>query len=188
MLLKSRHLTSAAVAAALFAPLAACASVPGGSPAVVADSAVQRLPDGVIVTPRTGEARAVRLQVFGPRTIRVTASPDDSFEAPASLMVTAEPLTEGFEVETPGDVVLVRAAEVTGARELIDISGETIGDGITLPLGGLRLQDMAKNSPAGAAASGRRYPLSAKFPAIGRSRAATSHSASVGSRLPAQRA
>ena len=133
MLLKSRHLTSAAVAAALFAPLAACASVPGGSPAVVADSAVQRLPDGVIVTPRTGEARAVRLQVFGPRTIRVTASPDDSFEAPASLMVTAEPLTEGFEVETRGDVVLVRAAEVTaevslesGAVRFLDNAGEVI--------------------------------------------------------------
>ncbi|RWE50687.1 MAG: exopolyphosphatase [Mesorhizobium sp.] len=33
-----------------------------------------------------------------------------------------------------------------GSLELIDINGETIGDGITLPLGGLRLQDMAKNS------------------------------------------
>ena len=33
-----------------------------------------------------------------------------------------------------------------GSLELIDINGEAIGDGITLPLGGLRLQDMAKNS------------------------------------------
>ncbi|RWC71668.1 MAG: exopolyphosphatase [Mesorhizobium sp.] len=33
-----------------------------------------------------------------------------------------------------------------GSLELIDIDGEAIGDGITLPLGGLRLQDMAKNS------------------------------------------
>ena len=35
-----------------------------------------------------------------------------------------------------------------GSLELIDINGEAIGDGITLPLGGLRLQDMAKNSLA----------------------------------------
>jgi len=33
-----------------------------------------------------------------------------------------------------------------GSLELVDINGEAIGDGITLPLGGLRLQDMAKNS------------------------------------------
>ncbi|TPL00213.1 MULTISPECIES: exopolyphosphatase [unclassified Mesorhizobium] len=33
-----------------------------------------------------------------------------------------------------------------GSLELIDINGEAMGDGITLPLGGLRLQDMARNS------------------------------------------
>jgi len=35
-----------------------------------------------------------------------------------------------------------------GSLELVDINGEVIGDGITLPLGGLRLQDMSKNQPA----------------------------------------
>jgi len=33
-----------------------------------------------------------------------------------------------------------------GSLELVDVSGETIGEGITLPLGGLRLQDMSKGS------------------------------------------
>lgn len=33
-----------------------------------------------------------------------------------------------------------------GSLELVDVKGEEIGDGITLPLGGLRLQDMAKAS------------------------------------------
>ncbi len=133
MLLKSRYLTTAALAAALFAPMAACATAPGGASAAVADGAVQRLADGVIVTPRTGEARAVRLQVFGPRTIRVTASPDHSFEAPDSLMVTARPLSQAFEIETRGDLVLVRAAEVTveisletGAVRFLDKAGEVI--------------------------------------------------------------
>lgn len=33
-----------------------------------------------------------------------------------------------------------------GSLELVDVQGEQIGDGITLPLGGLRLQDMSKHS------------------------------------------
>jgi exopolyphosphatase/guanosine-5'-triphosphate,3'-diphosphate pyrophosphatase len=33
-----------------------------------------------------------------------------------------------------------------GSLELVDVRGEAIGDGITLPLGGLRLQDMARSS------------------------------------------
>jgi exopolyphosphatase/guanosine-5'-triphosphate,3'-diphosphate pyrophosphatase len=43
-----------------------------------------------------------------------------------------------------------------GSLELVDIDGETIGDGITLPLGGLRLQDMAGNSPSEAARIARK--------------------------------
>src|SRR5690606_31494839 len=35
-----------------------------------------------------------------------------------------------------------------GSLELVEVAGETVGDGISLPLGGLRLQDMAKNSLA----------------------------------------
>ncbi|MCA0278056.1 MAG: exopolyphosphatase [Proteobacteria bacterium] len=38
-----------------------------------------------------------------------------------------------------------------GSLELVDVKGEEIGEGITLPLGGLRLQDMAKSSPVQAA-------------------------------------
>ena len=37
-----------------------------------------------------------------------------------------------------------------GSLELVDVRGEAIGEGITLPLGGLRLQDMARGSPAAA--------------------------------------
>ncbi len=33
-----------------------------------------------------------------------------------------------------------------GSLELVDVQGETIGEGITLPLGGLRLQDMSRGS------------------------------------------
>jgi exopolyphosphatase/guanosine-5'-triphosphate,3'-diphosphate pyrophosphatase len=37
-----------------------------------------------------------------------------------------------------------------GSLELVDVAGEVIGDGITLPLGGLRLQDQSRNSPSAA--------------------------------------
>ncbi len=38
-----------------------------------------------------------------------------------------------------------------GSLELVDVNGEAIGDGITLPLGSLRLQDMSRSSRAKAA-------------------------------------
>ena len=50
-----------------------------------------------------------------------------------------------------------------GSLELIDVRGEEIGDGITLPLGGLRLQDMAKNSTAEAAKIARKELKRAAF-------------------------
>ena len=57
-----------------------------------------------------------------------------------------------------------------GSLELIDVAGETIGDGITLPLGGLRLQDMAKNSPAAAGEIARRELERATFLQAGEGR------------------
>lgn len=50
-----------------------------------------------------------------------------------------------------------------GSLELIDINREAIGDGITLPLGGLRLQDMAKNSLAQAQKIARQELARAKL-------------------------
>ncbi|MBN9070307.1 MAG: exopolyphosphatase [Rhizobiales bacterium] len=43
-----------------------------------------------------------------------------------------------------------------GSLELVDVSGDAIGEGITLPLGGLRLQDMARGKIADAARIGKR--------------------------------
>lgn len=50
-----------------------------------------------------------------------------------------------------------------GSLELIDIRGNQIGDGVTLPLGGLRLQDMAGNSPIAAAKIARTEIARAKL-------------------------
>ncbi|BCH25740.1 exopolyphosphatase [Mesorhizobium sp. L-8-3] len=57
-----------------------------------------------------------------------------------------------------------------GSLELVDISGETIGDGITLPLGGLRLQDMSKSSPATATRIARKELTRAKLLEAGQGR------------------
>jgi exopolyphosphatase / guanosine-5'-triphosphate,3'-diphosphate pyrophosphatase len=58
-----------------------------------------------------------------------------------------------------------------GSLELVDIKGEEIGDGITLPLGGLRLQDMAKNSLTAAARIARAEIARAKLLKDGQGRA-----------------
>ena len=50
-----------------------------------------------------------------------------------------------------------------GSLELVDVAGRAIGDGITLPLGGLRLQDMAKGSIAEAARIAKRELARAKL-------------------------
>ncbi|WP_394891135.1 exopolyphosphatase [Mesorhizobium sp. AaZ16] len=57
-----------------------------------------------------------------------------------------------------------------GSLELVDVAGEAIGDGITLPLGGLRLQDMSRNSPAVAARIAREELAKAKLLKAGQGR------------------
>jgi exopolyphosphatase / guanosine-5'-triphosphate,3'-diphosphate pyrophosphatase len=44
-----------------------------------------------------------------------------------------------------------------GSLELVDVKNDTVGEGITLPLGGLRLQEMAKGSLATAAKLAREH-------------------------------
>lgn len=57
-----------------------------------------------------------------------------------------------------------------GSLELVDVRAEAIGDGITLPLGGLRLQDMSKGSLAQAARIARTELARAKLLNGGRGR------------------
>ncbi|QPC87358.1 exopolyphosphatase [Mesorhizobium sp. NBSH29] len=57
-----------------------------------------------------------------------------------------------------------------GSLELVDVKGDDIGDGITLPLGGLRLHDMAKGSPAEAARIARRELARAELLKAGQGR------------------
>ncbi|MGP2492308.1 exopolyphosphatase [Mesorhizobium sp. PUT5] len=55
-----------------------------------------------------------------------------------------------------------------GSLELVEVNGTSVGDGITLPLGGLRLQDMAGGSLSAAAAIARREVARAQVLASGK--------------------
>ena len=97
------------------------------------DGGFEKTVDGVVVTPASGPAKKVRLQVMNDRTIRVTASPTDTIEAPQSLMVIATPKTSGFTVSEAGGKVVLNAgkatAEValsTGAVSFKDATGKTV--------------------------------------------------------------
>lgn len=57
-----------------------------------------------------------------------------------------------------------------GSLELVDVNGTTIGEGITLPLGGLRLQDQSKNSLIAAQKFAREQVARAKLLSAGENR------------------
>ncbi|MDI1363696.1 MAG: glycoside hydrolase family 31 protein, partial [bacterium] len=101
--------------------------------ALALEAGFEKTADGVIVSPDSGSAKRVRLQVMSDRVIHVTATPTDSLEVPVSLMVTATPRTSGFTVETVGGKVVVKAGMATaevalsdGAVSFKDASGKTV--------------------------------------------------------------
>ncbi len=125
------------LAALMTAPLAACAGqglMNGASAGAIQQAAFERTASGIVVTPAEGAARRVRLEVYGPETIRVTATENANFDLPASLMVTAQPsTTTPFQVETRGDLVVLKTAEATaevsretGAVRFLDENGQEV--------------------------------------------------------------
>ena len=87
--------------------------------ALALDGAFEKTADGVIVTPASGPAKKVRLQVMGERIIHVTATPTDSLEVPPSLMVTAKP-GGTFTVSEAGGKVVVKVGKATAEVSLAD--------------------------------------------------------------------
>jgi alpha-D-xyloside xylohydrolase len=74
----------------------------------------QRVTAGVVVTPDQGPARKVRVLLMSDRTVRVTATPRDRFEAPQSLMVTAQPdASVAYEAAARGDTLVLKAPKLT---------------------------------------------------------------------------
>jgi alpha-D-xyloside xylohydrolase len=78
-----------------------------------ATSRIQNTADGVVVIPRSGTAKRVRLEVMGDRLIHVTAIPGDRFDLPRSLQVIARPVVGGFTVARRNGVVVLSTGKVT---------------------------------------------------------------------------
>lgn len=74
----------------------------------------QRTATGVLVTPASGPARQVRLDVIDARIIHVVAAPGASADVPASLMVTAHPDPAAqFTIDAHGAHVELRTGAVS---------------------------------------------------------------------------
>ena len=81
-----------------------------GSSASLAAPTWQRTPTGIVVTPTTGP-KAVRLDLYGDRIVRVTESPDGKFDVMPTAAVIAQPASLKFDAaESGGDVTLSTAA------------------------------------------------------------------------------
>jgi alpha-D-xyloside xylohydrolase len=113
--------------------LAFALALTASTSALALEAGFEKTADGVVVTPASGPAKKVRLQVMSDRVIHVTATPTDSLDTPASLMVTAAPRTSGFTVESVGGKVVVKAGKATaevalsdGAVSFKDASGKTV--------------------------------------------------------------
>ena len=124
--LARRLFLAAAASASLTATLMSATSA-----AALQQAAFERIPSGVIVTPQEGAARRVRLEVYGPETIRVTAVPGADFTLPTSLQVVAQPsTTTPFDVQTLDGKLVLKTAEAsaevsleTGAVRFLDENG-----------------------------------------------------------------
>jgi alpha-D-xyloside xylohydrolase len=87
------------------------------SSAALAEGSWRKTETGVIVMPDHG-AKAVRLQVYGERIIRVTEAPTRNLDLPASLMVTAKPLPGSFAVGAANGIVTLKTARVSAEVDL----------------------------------------------------------------------
>jgi alpha-D-xyloside xylohydrolase len=93
----------------------------------------QKTADGIVVTPSSGGAHKVRLQVMSDRIVRVTAVPGDSLDTPKSLMVVATTAPTQFDAVASGGTVSLKTAKLTadvslstGAVSFRDATGKVV--------------------------------------------------------------
>ena len=112
--------------------LALCALLATSSTAALAGS-FQKVDHGIIVSPDKGPAKRVRILAFGDEAFRVTAIPDENFEAVSDgVMVTAKPDGDPVVSEDRGTVTLklpsatARVNLTSGQVSFLDGSGKAI--------------------------------------------------------------
>lgn len=69
--------------------------------------------NGIVVSPATGTEQAVRVDVYGDGIFRVVSAPKENLAPAQSLMVTAKPVSTGFQVSEAAGSVTVRTAKAT---------------------------------------------------------------------------
>jgi len=121
------------------------------APGCGAPLAVQQHADGIVVTPRSGPARRVRLQLFSDRLVRVTALPGEGLELPESLAVTARPPGDvAFQLSAAAGSVLLTTARL-GARVSLEDGAVSFVDSA----GALRLSEQGRGTFEPAQVAGR---------------------------------
>jgi alpha-D-xyloside xylohydrolase len=80
---------------------------------------VDRTRSGVVVTPDSGPAKKVRIQVYGDGLFRVTAAPTNDIDLPDSLSVVAEP-NQNFAVTESAGAITVRTPKASAEVRLSD--------------------------------------------------------------------
>ena len=96
-----------------------CLAGMAGTTTQAAGGSYQRSDDGVIVTPASGPAGRVRLQLMGERTVHVTAVPGKSLDLPASLMVVAPPPQHPkFTLKATAGQLVLRTAQLSAVVSL----------------------------------------------------------------------
>jgi len=77
----------------------------------------QKTPNGVVVVPAAGP-KAVRLELYGERIVRVTESPDGKLDITPTAAVIAQPATERFTATESNGVVTLSTSGVTARVSL----------------------------------------------------------------------
>ncbi|HET7605875.1 MAG TPA: TIM-barrel domain-containing protein [Sphingomicrobium sp.] len=75
---------------------------------------------GIVVLPDAGPAKAVRLELYGDRIIRVTESPSGTFDLPPSLAVAALPSSVEFTVLERAGTVILKTKRAQASVSLAD--------------------------------------------------------------------
>ena len=90
------------------------------SSAALAAPGWQRTANGIIVTPMSGPDKAVRLELYGERIVRVTESPDGKLDLTPTPAVVAHPTTQSFTTTQSSGAVTLRTRGVTATVSLAD--------------------------------------------------------------------
>ena len=73
------------------------------------DSAYRKVENGLVADIRSGQAKAVKLEVISDDIIRVIASPDGKFSNQVNLIKDTKSLpAPSFQITTSGDTIIVR--------------------------------------------------------------------------------